>query len=366
MFFGYPTAATNENWLHDCLVGAINELHSHVDTGTNVPKWPGVIPLAYQAKLKAYWKFKELLLSYKVVIEGLSQPDRDLLLQTLTAQNATSNLLQCQQNCLRLTELPAAAQTVIGELATYSFGLLTKFRVRHRQYAAIHQNLNSKICPFCGSGHFDAPPAPQEDFDHYMPRSIYSFSATNLKNLAPMCGKCNSTYKRDRDVLRSNAGARRAAFDPYVKREIGVDLSNSEVGVGLDSPLVANWVVDFFPASDEVETWDAVFNIRTRVRRDVLEKDTVDSWLQAFTFWCQSLKSAIASDAELVAAINDYALYFEKQKCGDRAMYKAAVFRFIGLKAQGGCDRILGVMRDCAGMSQPGAMKPLFSKMPKI
>lgn len=51
-------------------------------------------------------------------------------------------------------------------------------------------------CPFCGlvrlEGIFSST---QEDYDHYLPKGIYAFNAVALKNLAPICDKCNKKFK---------------------------------------------------------------------------------------------------------------------------------------------------------------------------
>ena len=83
------------------------------------------------------------------------------------------------------------------------------------------------MCPFCGCEYFDAPGAPREDLDHYLPKSLYPFAAANLRNLVPMGMKCNERYKLAQDILRDAAGVRRRSFDPYAERQIKVILDNS-------------------------------------------------------------------------------------------------------------------------------------------
>ena len=51
MLFGYPIAATAENWLHECLVEMVQTIHTNHDGRQGALAWPDIIPAAHRDKL---------------------------------------------------------------------------------------------------------------------------------------------------------------------------------------------------------------------------------------------------------------------------------------------------------------------------
>src|SRR5688500_16096910 len=49
VLFGYPLAATHNNWLHDCVCETVRNIHATVDAGRRYPVWPQILPDAYRA-----------------------------------------------------------------------------------------------------------------------------------------------------------------------------------------------------------------------------------------------------------------------------------------------------------------------------
>ena len=48
MFFGYPIAATAENWLHQAICEMVMTIHGSIEAGEDVPGWPDIIPAPHQ------------------------------------------------------------------------------------------------------------------------------------------------------------------------------------------------------------------------------------------------------------------------------------------------------------------------------
>ena len=92
--------------------------------------------------------------------------------------------------------------------------------------------------------------------------------------------KCNERYKLAQDILRDAAGVRRRSFDPYTERQITVILDNS-VPFGSADGQTPDWQIDFDPDSVECTTWDNVFHVRERIKRDVLDA-SFWQWLHDF------------------------------------------------------------------------------------
>jgi hypothetical protein len=118
---------------------------------------------------------------------------------------------------------------------------------------------------------------------HYLPKSLYPFAAANLRNLVPMGMKCNKRYKLAQDILRDTAGVRQRSFDPYAERHLKVVLDNSVPFGGADGQT-PDWQIDFDPDAVECTTWDNVFHVRERIKRDVLDS-SFWQWLRDFSAW---------------------------------------------------------------------------------
>lgn len=353
MLFAYPVAATQENWLHDCLVAAVKAVHQLVKDGEKIPKWPNIIDEEHRDKLAGRVGLADRFKAYAEAINSLSNDEHEAVLLALEAQNRIPELLGRQCDCEALSALPLAIREPVKALFTFGFDLLTQFEVRQRQYEIICNAIEYRVCPFCGCENLDAPGAPQEDLDHYIPRSKYPFAAVNLHNLAPMGGKCNSSYKRTQDPLHRTTGERRVAIDPYGMAAVSISLDNSIVDELSTGPVVSEWVIDLLPAGEAADTWDEIFHLRERWKRDVLDEKTIGQWLGGFQKYCQTAALHIAGDVDLIGAVSRYEQYLADGGFSDRAFLKAAVFRFVLRRCAAGCSRLLPILRDLAGVPQP-------------
>lgn len=353
MLFGYPMAATAENWLHDCLVNAVQEIHRRVDGGVPLPRWPEIIPLEFRKVLQRRHGLRDRFSDYGRAIRGLNEAERNIVLEALVSQNRIGTLLSCQSDCATVEGLPKAVHEPVEKLFTFGFELLSEFDIRQRQYEIVCQHIPNRVCPFCGCESLDAPGAPQEDLDHYIPRSKYPFAAANLRNLAPMGGRCNKAYKKAQDLLRRDTGVRRRAPDPYEIASTFVSLDNSVVDELTPGPLIAEWVIDFVEEDEAVQTWDEVFHIRERWTRDILDEKTFKQWIDDFRRYCKVAALRFATDRDVVNAVRLYQEYVSGYGYRDKGFLKAAVFRFLLCRATLGCSRLLPILRDAAGCPQP-------------
>lgn len=353
MLFGYPVAVASENWLHESVIAAVLNIHALVDGGKKMPAWPNILPSAYRDKLKSRPALKYRLTSYTTALRKLSAIERQQILDALVAQNRIPELLSCQCDCEDVGDLPQAIREPILSLFTFVFGLLTAYEVRQRQYAALCASIPARVCPFCGCERLDAPGAPQEDLDHYIPRSRYPFAAANLRNLAPMGGRCNSAYKHTQDPLRHANGQRRSACDPYSTVGVAVSLDNSVVDEVTAGPIVAEWMIEFDPTNEAVETWDEVFHVKERWLRDVLDQATFNQWLGDFQNYVLTAGLQISDDADVRNAVERYEQYVSGSGYRDLAFLKAAVFRFLLRRCAIGCQRLVPILRDLTGVPQP-------------
>ena len=349
MLFGYPLAATAENWLHECLHEILQLIHTCVETGESLPAWPDMVPEHYRNRLRRRTGLRDRLNIYQAALAKLSVSERSRILQAFNDQNEIALLVSCQCDCEAITDLPSAIREPVKALFEFAFSLLTDLEIRDKHYKTIYDAASYHICPFCGCEYFDAPGAPREALDHYLSEHKYSFAAANLRNLVPMGNKCNSRYKLAQDILRKGDGTRRKSFDPYNPGTVTISLDNSQPfagTVGRTGELLPKWEIDFGSNTEEVTTWDDVFHIRERYERDVLD-EAFNNWLNGFRSWClDPRKSLPNSDQEWVGAIEAYAIYHESLGFEDRAFLKAAVFRMLQIHCQNGNQRLIKFIKE--------------------
>lgn len=346
MFFGYPIAATQNNWFHDCLCEALRTIHKLVDNKRKYPAWPGVLPTNHQSKLGRRPKLGSLLKAYYVAAKKLSSAERTFVLKALEDENRIPELLSGAADCSRKDELPNGIREAIVGLFEFAFDILgpNALDIRRQHYLAIYQSLPKAICPFCGISYFTYPGGPQEDLDHYLAKALYPFAAANLRNLVPTCHDCNSKYKFEADMVRRADGTGRVAFDPYnCTTTVTVTLDGSMPFVsGLDDAQA--WKIQLTPQTPEVKTWDEVFSICTRYRRDHL-KPWYKTWVEKFVRFARAKMSAY-SDQRLIDMLREHEENLADEGYGDRAFLKAAVFRMLRLHCEAGCREALDHLKD--------------------
>ncbi|MEQ9668146.1 hypothetical protein [Coleofasciculus sp. G2-EDA-02] len=355
MLFGYPIAATAENWLHECLCETLQLIHTCIETGKSPPAWPILIPETYRNRLQRRTGLKNRLETYQTALAKLNAKKRQQILQALNDQNKIALLLSCQHDCETIQDLPQIIHKPVRDLFIYAFEILKEedLGIRDQHYKVIYDAVSDHICPFCGYEDFDAPGARREALDHYLSKEKYAFAAANLRNLVPMGNKCNSRYKLAQDILRKDDGTRRKSFDPYNHGTLTVSLDNSQPFAGKRGKTgeqLPKWNIDFGSNSEEVATWDDVFHIRERYERDVLNEGFT-SYLREFGNYCKYGDSVPTSTEELIDAIRKYTSYQESNGFKDKAFLKAAVFRMLHRHCQNGDERLIQFIKNVVGVS---------------
>lgn len=360
MLFGYPIEATSENWLHDCLNQIIQTIHLNVASGNTSTDWLSMIGEAYRHRLRGILAVSsnptpkklslgDKLKNYQLLLASLSKDEQDRVLQAFNDQNKIAQLLCGDCACESITTLPEDIQKPIKILFDAAFKLLKALEIRDKHYKLIYDACKNHTCPFCGCEYFDAPGAPREALDHYIPEHKYPFAAANLRNLVPMGNKCNSRYKLGQDILVKDDGTRRKSFDPYGHKSISVSLYNSQPFAGVQADLgepLPKWVIEFNLSSEEIDTWDEIFHIRERYQRDILDEG-FKSYLREFSNYCRSCGRIPNSQEELVDVINRYIVFQEGNGFKDKAFIKAAVFRMLHSHCQNGNRRLVEFTMDC-------------------
>lgn len=345
MLYSYPIEATKGNWLQACLCRILRTIHASIRNSVPVPGWPDLIPTTYRSDLQRRTGLRNRLEQYATELANLTPLDRRVVYIAICGQNRIRRLLSNQCNCARLDELPAGIRTAASNLSREAFRLLSKLGIRDEQYQTIYNTIRHKVCPFCGLEYFDAPEAPREDLDHYLPQSRYPFAGANLKNLVPMGGRCNSAYKGKTDMLW-NGTTRRRAFFPYGHPGVSVSLKNSSPfgGTNVQHPC---WEVSFSQDSEEIQTWDDVFHIRERYKRDVLDPE-YESWLRGFKTFCEPLGLQPTDTTGLLDAMQHFHKVCEEDGLSGKGFLKSAVFEMLIYHCQQDNQRLIHLLMKVA------------------
>ncbi len=348
MLFGYPQDAIQENWLHECLIEMLLELNQSLINEEEPTGWPECIPNARRSILRRRTGLRDRYGAFKEKYVLLDANDRTCVVDELTMQNSIDQLLCTESDCKKISELPQNIRTEASELFTFAFTLLSGLGIRDRQYKVIYDNIPKKVCPFCGIELMEAPEAPRPDLDHYLVKEDYPLAAVNLKNLVPMGGRCNQKYKKRQNLLYDDAGNRRKVFYPYTEQGTDIIVSNTDPTGNKGRPA---WQVDFDPSTPECETWDAVFCIRERYARDVLEPH-YNSWLSGFSNWFRKNHELGNVDQDmLINSLDDYVDLQKYMPLDGVDSMQPKVFRLIHDGCLEGNERLLGIMGDLVGFA---------------
>lgn len=128
-----------------------------------------------------------------------------------------------------------------------------------------------KYCPCCGYGDMKTIyEKGYSAYDHYLPQKHYPFSTVNFNNLVPLCDNCNSSNKGDTDILSDGKKVHYPLNSSYSEIEIELDISEDSfqeiiIKTNNSDLLEEKHIkVNFSDKSEETESWDTIFGIRTR------------------------------------------------------------------------------------------------------
>lgn len=336
MLFSFFTNALSHNWIGPLLTTTLSAGMTAIDVGLPLPAWPPLAATANrQVWLKRHTGFKKKIDKFFDEYRKLSVQDRALVQQALIDQTNLPAILSNQQVCTVVSKM-AEIEKAIDELFEYAFGQLScnddsGSAVRDRHYADIYDHLLERTCPFCGLSQLRGKLGPRHHLDHWMAISLYPFAGADLRNLCPMCETCNTTFKKAKDVLHNAANARRRSTDPYQGPIYRVVLSSSEWGKGNKrlSYSLPRWQIDFVGnPREQAETWDEVFQIRTRYRDDVLDPEFFP-WIRNFARWFNGEAGFERTSEGIVQSFQPYIDRVIQERFAENAFLKAEVFRFL-------------------------------------
>ncbi len=269
---------------------------------------------------------KKHLSSFFHAFRNLSKADQTVVYKTFLTTQSIKKLLENRNACYGIGQLPAAirapAKTLFKYLYERTLNSVGNVRDHYRQF---YSKLQLKRCPFCGIESLLHYEHYKQDYDHLLCKDKYPFAAVNMKNLIPMGRDCNTIYKRTDDILYDKSGNRRTAFFPFKDHaKITISLGTST----LPSPTnrVGHWVIELHPNTEEVKTWEDLFCIKSRYKKDVLQAH-YDTWLTQFIAYAKAHADDYPNwdEANLKTALTRYASMFSATNYDDLIFLRSAV-----------------------------------------
>lgn len=166
-----------------------------------------------------------------------------------------------------LDDLPAVVKNKMKPLLVDFYEtLLERAKVPGKKqdyYQALITANDLKYCPCCGLSYFESEDSRyREAFDHYLPKAHYPFLSVNFRNLVPLCHKCNSDRKGDKNPIEND----KKAFYPFGDRDkhkiqIAIQINKTK---DLRDLQRDDLIVTLNGDVGKIETWDWLFDIKER------------------------------------------------------------------------------------------------------
>lgn len=139
----------------------------------------------------------------------------------------------------------------------------------------LYRRTNGNLCQFCGTKPLEQPREGVlvsdqwlADYDHLLGKAEYPIFAVHQDNLLPTCDTCNRKSKSTRELInkkiKNRPDSRRLFFNVYQEScESLVTVKIKDAGgilklsMGWDERVAAN--------KEKLETWDDVYQIRSRI-----------------------------------------------------------------------------------------------------
>lgn len=132
--------------------------------------------------------------------------------------------------------------------------------------------VNGNICKACGMKELAPFRAEisdgdqwRSDYDHQLCKSKYPIFAVHPDNLIPLCDVCNQDAKKAKDLFRHNEGKERLAFYPYDEEAQELIEVVIEELRDPEPKIKVRWNTLDDNLLDKLETWDEIYEIRSRV-----------------------------------------------------------------------------------------------------
>lgn len=239
------------------------------------------------------------------IMKTWEQTKRSQFCQQIRESNNIESICCGNPNPLKVNDIPKDIRVLIKELFIKLYEQVLDGPAFTSQYATLREHFNAfkklnsdiTVCPICGISELKTQFDKKRDqYDHYLPMSIYPLSSVNFKNLVPICKDCNSfDYKGDKDIIAVSTGKLFFLYDPdhegidieFVINRDDIEIDNIEWGLNFTNPDGKD---------DEIQSWRNIYDIDDRYIGHV--KGRIAKWYKAYMEFMNYGGSSSGSDDE--------------------------------------------------------------------
>jgi len=261
------------------------------------------------------------------IFKGLSQDKKNKVKAAFIANNDIESLCNGAKP-VYLADLPDVVENDIKPLFKWCYETLLENKLvagdKMDYYNQLITENDFDTCPCCGLIDFESAESwCREDFDHYLPKSIYPFSSVNFKNLVPLCNKCNQVRKKAKDPIEKD----RIVFYPFSKDthhiKIVINCTN-DIDENTKELNFSNLEIVLNGKTSKLETWDWLFAIKYRYNEYI--KSKAKSWLRELTTRFERNKKR-EQGLTYLEIINDHIEDYEEDKYSEKKFLKIAFLK---------------------------------------
>lgn len=255
------------------------------------------------------------------ICKELTAEERAEIREAFFINNDIDSLCEATSTAIELTSLHnVVAQNMKPLLVKFYNDLIGSKEKLNYYNKLIENNYNYKFCLCCGLSPIESAESHyREDNDHYLPKADYPFASVNFGNLPPLCSKCNKKCKSTKNPFEHSRKSF-YAFKPLKEEfeiQVKIDDSMSTDYLELEETEIK---LTFNNDPDKVDTWDYLFEIKTRYNEEVRQFSKSDLRILAKHFRRnEERKQGLSYERILNDAIEDY----EEDKYDDRKFLKA-------------------------------------------
>lgn len=255
----------------------------------------------------------------------LTTEERTAIREAFFINNDIKSLCEAIHSPIEMDFLPSLVEQKMKPLLVKFYSDLISAKDKLDYYnKLIKNNQNYKFCPCCGLVPIESAESHyREDNDHYLPKAEYPFASVNFNNLPPLCSKCNKKCKSTKNPFKNRKKSFYAfkALDCEFEIKIVID---DQSGINYLSLNENEIIISFNNDQDKVNTWDWLFNIKSRYNEEVRHFSKTELRILANRFKRNMIrKSGLSYEQILDDAIEDY----EIDRYDDRKFLKVSFLK---------------------------------------
>lgn len=286
MITSYKYIATVHSKIHDYVIAFFNKIKTDTNGFRDELFEANFLPIVKRHRKILKERFK---LIYEHVT-NLSADDRQSFCQRIIESNQIERICKGEYRPEAIIGNPTGIDKILIDLfldlykqvldgKPFRDNTQTTLRDHFDQFC--DTNIDITLCPICGIGELKkSQDKTRDQYDHYLPISLYPFSSINFYNLVPCCKECNSfDVKGDKDTIEISTGK---IFFPYDENHKGISLV---VSINKDDSDISkiDWELTFSNRenkNDEIESWKKIYSIEDRYQGYI--KARIEKWYKCY------------------------------------------------------------------------------------